>query len=82
MKKSISEKENSKEEPQAIYIDRCWQVSPNNANTTQEIWVSAKDFTGKEYDLVFTPDDWLDTFTPTMYNHIKKEYIKYLENKE
>lgn len=65
-----------------IYIDRCSELHPNNVNTTQEIYVIAKDFEGKEYTLIFTPDDWLDTFTPTVYDMVKKQYIKYLEQKK
>lgn len=72
-------KQVKKDEP--IYIDRCWRLSPNN-DEVQEIYVDAKTFDDKEITLVFTPDDWLDTFTPTMYEHIKKNYIKYLKQKK
>jgi hypothetical protein len=50
--------------------------------TTQEIYVGARLFNGDEITLIFTPEDWLDTFTPTMYKHVKKEYIKYIEQKD
>lgn len=77
MKKNTSEKQETE-----IYVDRCHAVHPNHVDHTQEIYVECKDWLGKEYTLIFTPEDWLDTFTPTMYKHVKKEYIKYLEQKE
>jgi len=55
---------------------------PNN-DESQEIHVVANRFVnGEDITLVFTPEDWLDTFTPTMYEHVKENYIKYLKNKK
>jgi hypothetical protein len=77
MKKSTSENRDR------IYpVDHCHTVSPNNIDDTQEIYVGARLFDGSEITLIFTPEDWLDTFTPTMYKHVKKHYIKYIEEKE
>ena len=65
-----------------IYVDRCVSLHPNNVNTTQEIYVEAKDIDGNIVTLIFTPDDWLDTFTPTVYDMVKEQYIKYLTDKK
>lgn len=77
MKKNTS---SSKEE--IFPIDHCHTISPNHIDHTQEIYVGAKLNDGSEITLIFTPEDWLDTFTPTMYKHVKKHYIKYIEEKE
>jgi hypothetical protein len=77
MKKNTSEKQETE-----IYVDRCHGLHPNHADHTQEIYLEFKSWSGKVYTLIFTPEDWLDTFTPTMYKHVKKQYIKYLEQKE
>ena len=68
-------------ENKIIPIDRCHTVSPNN-DDFQEINVIAVLNNGSEVHLIFTPEDWLDTFTPTMYEHVKKEYIKYIQDKK
>jgi len=75
-------KNTSKKQETEIYVDRCHTVHPNNVNDTQDIYVGCKDWLGKEYTLIFSPEDWLDTFTPTMYEHIKEHYIKYLQQKK
>ena len=74
-------KTKKEKEPQPLYIDRCVSVCPNN-DGTQEIYVEFKTFENMWGHLVFTPEDWLDTFTPTMYEDIKKNYIKYIKEKK
>lgn len=75
MKKSISE------QPTIVYVRECHTVMPNQ-DDSQEIRVLATRFVnGEEVELVFTPEDWLDTFTPTMYERVKESYIKYIRNK-
>lgn len=64
-----------------IFVDRCHTVSPNHADS-QEISICFKTFNNEEFELVFTPEEWLDTFTPTMYEHVKENYIKYIKNKK
>jgi len=77
MKKSISEKT-----PTTMYIRECHTIVPNKGDS-QEILVIAERFVnGEEVHLMFTPEDWLDTFTPTMYEHVKDNYIKYLKEKK
>jgi hypothetical protein len=71
-----------KKKDKILPVDHCFSVHPNNMETTQEIYVGARLFNGDEITLIFTPEDWLDTFTPTMYKHVKKEYIKYIEQKD
>jgi len=44
-----------------IYIDRCTEVHPNNSES-QEIFVVAKTIDGDELNLIFNPEDWIDTF--------------------
>ena len=63
---------------QIIYVDRCWRVSPNNEEV-QEIQVDLKTMDDREVTLIFTPDDWLDTFSPSMFEQVKKEYIKHIK---
>ena len=65
-----------------IYIDRCQSVHPNHVDHTQEIYVECKDWKGEQITLIFTPVDWIDTFTPTMYEHVKEQYIKYIQQKK
>lgn len=79
MKKNISIKNPT---PKTFYIDHCHTVSPNSGDA-QEIIVVARRFSnGEDIELIFTPEDWLDTFTPTMYEHVKENYIKYIKNKK
>ena len=63
------------------YIEQCWSISPNNEET-QDIYVEAKTYDGEKITLVFNPDDYIDTFTPTMFDHVKKHYINYLKQKK
>lgn len=74
-------KNTSKKKDKILPVDRCFSVHPNHADHTQEIYVGAYLNDGTEITLIFNPEDWLDTFTPTMYNHVKKHYIKYIEEK-
>jgi len=68
--------------PKTFYIDHCHTVMPNNVDT-QEIIVVARRFSnGEDIELIFTPEDWLDTFTPTMYERVKDNYIKYIKDKK
>ncbi len=64
-----------------IYVRQCVGLMGNNSDS-QEIHITCETFEGETINLVFMPDDWIDTFTPTIFNHVKKEYIKYLEKKE
>lgn len=66
-----------------ISIDFCHTVQPNHAEAEQEIVVVARRMcNGEDVTLIFTPEDWLDTFTPTLFKLVKKNYIKYIEEKE
>jgi len=78
MSKSIS-KDNP---PATIYIRECHTISPNNGDAQEIIVVAERFINGEDVELVFTPGDWLDTFTPTMYEYVKDNYIKYLKNKK
>ena len=64
-----------------IIIDRCIEVHPNNSES-QEIFVVAKTIDGDELNLIFNPEDWIDTFKPTTFKIVKDQYIKYLIDKE
>jgi hypothetical protein len=64
-----------------IYIDRCIEVHPND-KVVQEILVVAKTIDGEELNLIFTSEDWIDTFNTTTFNIVKDNYIKYLVDKE
>ncbi len=64
-----------------IYIDRCTEVHPNNSQS-KEIFVVAKTIDGDELNLIFNPEDWIDTFKPTTFKIVKDQYIKYLIDKE
>lgn len=63
------------------YVRGCVSVSPNNAEW-QEIQVTCELYNGETIDLVFTPDDWLDTFTPSMYDRVRDSYINHLKQKK
>ena len=75
MKKSTSEK------PEQIYVRSCYSLSTNNKHV-QEIYVDVETFDGEYYTLVFCPDDYLDTFRPSIFDHVRGEYIKYLLDKK
>lgn len=79
MKENISK--NSKP-PHTIYVRECHTVSPNNGDAQEIIVVAERFINGEDVHLVFTPEDWLDTFTPTMYEYVKDNYIKYIKNKK
>lgn len=73
----------SKKLSEIITIDFCHTVQPNHIDHFQEITVVARRMSnGEDVTLIFTPEDWLDTFTPTMYKHVKEHYIKYIQEKE
>lgn len=63
-----------------LYIRNCHTVMPNN-DDSQEIYVSAELYDGREITMIFTPDDFIDTFTPTLFEQVKRSYIKYLKEK-
>lgn len=73
MKTSILEKTNN-----TFYIDHCYTVMPNS-DDRQEIYIDAKTFDGKEISLIFTPEDFLDTFKPSLFDRVRKSYIQFLE---
>lgn len=74
----------SKKKPnEIISIDFCHTIQPNHIDHFQEITVVARRMcNGEDITIIFTPEDWLDTFTPTIYKHVKEHYIKYIEQKE
>lgn len=79
MNKSISKKNN---DPTVIYIRECHTLFPNNDDSNEISVIIERYGDTSDIELVFTPQDWLDTFTPTMYEHVKKNYIKYLTDKK
>jgi len=65
-----------------LFVDKCIAVYPNNGDS-QEIEIIIERLSDRQrMSIIFNPEDWLDTFTPSMFNHIKKNYIKYIEEIE
>lgn len=79
MKENISRES---KQPTTIYVRECHTVAPNNGDSQEIIVVAERYVNGEDVHLVFTPEDWLDTFTPTMYEHVKDNYIKFLKEKK
>ena len=79
MKESISRESKP---PKTIYIRQCHTVSPNHGDAQEIIVVAERFVNGEDVELVFMPEDWLDTFTPTMYEYVKDNYIKYIKGKK
>lgn len=81
MKTNILTHKKMKNKEESIYVRQCVSLSPNN-DEWQEITVTCELFNGDVINLVFTPDDWLDTFKPSTYDHVRDSYIKYLKEKK